>query len=347
MPRGRKPPIPLSLVVGPTGAGKTTLINRLLADPAFAHTAVILNDFGTTALTAAVVDRAEDDILALGSGCVCCSVRGALTDGLERLLRAVDNGRIQKIGRVLIEAAEAADPAAVAAAVLAHPYLSLRFAFDGIVAVLGSDAAEALATRADVVRQVAIADVVALAGSPAIAIPNATALLVDAANAPPGVFTGHGPFAPETGDPATWLGASNPARCAGLAGEAARVRCFRVARDATMPIADLERFLEYLVTLRGPSLIRLRAVVGTGSADVVVAESYGAFFLPSALIGGGEGAGAPHGLRFDLVARDFDEAAFSAYLDAFLGEPRVDMPDRQALTANPLTIAGFSARRGR
>jgi len=343
MARGRKPAIPVTLVVGPTGAGKTTLINRLLADPVFAHTAVILNDFGKTALAASVVDRAEDDILALGSGCVCCTVRGALSDGLERLLRALDNGRIAAIGRVVIEAAETAAPAAIVAAIVAHPYLSLRFALDGIVAALGEGAAEALATRPDIGHQVAIADVVALSGS-ATGIPNGTALVVDAATAAPALFTGHGPFDPETGDLDTWPGAFHAERAQSLKGAAAEIRSFEVRRAAVFPPGTLDRFLEYLVALQAPRLIRLRAVTALGSSDVMVAESYGTFFLPPFIVGREDAAA--FGLRFVVTARDFDEATFAGYLDAFLNDARTDTPDRQALTENPLAIAGFSARRG-
>lgn len=342
MARGRKPPIPVTIAVGPTGAGKTTLINRLLRDAAFAHSAVILNDFGATALEAAVVDKAEDDIVSLGAGCVCCSVRGALTDGLERLLRDLDNHRIAKIGRVVIEAAETAGPAAIVSAILSHPYLSLRFAVDGIVAVLGADAAEVLATRADIVHQVAVADVIAVRDVH-IALPNATALVLDAATAPPTDFTGHGPFDAETRDLETWLRVPAPDRLRGLAGEAAHIASFGVRRDATLPGPTFERFLEYIVALQGPRLIRLSAAVATEPSDVMIAESYGAFFLPPQMIERPDAAAL--GLRFVVSARDFGEDAFAGYLDAFLNEARIDMPDRRALTENPLAIAGFSARR--
>jgi G3E family GTPase len=117
MARPRKAPIPITVVAGPRAAGKTTLINRLLEDRAFADTAVILNDFGRTELRGAMVETAEDRFIALGSGCVCCAVRGALTDGLENLLRDLDNGRVAAIRRVIVEADESADPAAVLAAV--------------------------------------------------------------------------------------------------------------------------------------------------------------------------------------------------------------------------------------
>jgi len=343
MASGRKPLIPVTIVVGPTGAGKTTLINRLLRDPAFAHTTVILNDFGATALAAAMVDKAEDDIVSLGAGCVCCSVRGALTDGLERLVRDLDNRRIAKISRVVIEAAETAGPAAIVTAIVSHPYLSLRFAVDGIVAVLGADAAEVLANRAEVVHQVAVADIVAVRNVH-VALPNATALVLDAATAPAIAFTGHGPFDPEKGDLDTWLRLPDPARLRGLSGEAAHIASFGVRRNATLSAPAFERFLEYIVALQGPRLIRLSAAVATGSSDVMIAESYGTFFLPPQMIERPDAAAL--GLRFVVSARDFGEDAFAGYLDAFLNEARIDTPDRRALTENPLAIAGFSARRG-
>jgi G3E family GTPase len=343
MARRAKPPIPLTIVVGPTGAGKTTLINRLLRDPAFAHTAVILNDFGATALEASVVDKAEDDIVSLGAGCVCCSVRGALTDGLERLLRDLDNRRIAAIGRVVIEAAETAGPTAIVTAIVSHPYLSLRFAVDGIVAVLGADAAEVLATRADIVHQVAVADVIAVRDV-RLALPNTTARVLDAATAPPAAFAGHGPFEAGKRDLESWLGVPDAARLTGLTGEAAHVASFAVRRDATLSAPAFERFLEYIVALQGPRLIRLRAAVATGPDDIMIAESYGTFFLPPQIIEQPDAAAI--GLRFVVSARDFGADAFAGYLDAFLNEARIDTPDRAALTENPLAIAGFSARRG-
>jgi len=263
---------------------------------------------------------------------------------LERLVRDLDNRRIQKIGRVVIEAAATAGPAAIVTAILSHPYLSLRFAVDGIVAVLGADVAEVLATRADVVHQVAVADVIAVRDV-SVPLPNATALVLDAATAPAGSFTGHGPFDAAKRDPESWLGIAHPDRMRGLAGEAAHIASFAVQRSAILSAPALERFLEYVVALQGPRLIRLRAAVATGPSDVMIAESYGAFFLPPQIIEREDAA--RFGIRFVVSARDFGEEAFAAYLDAFLNEARIDTPDRRALTENPLAIAGFSARGGR
>ena len=75
MARARKLPIPITIVAGPRGAGKTRLLNRLLADPVFADTAVVLND-AAPQIGGRCCRKAEDGLIALASGCVCCAVRG-------------------------------------------------------------------------------------------------------------------------------------------------------------------------------------------------------------------------------------------------------------------------------
>lgn len=348
MPRGRKKPIALTVIAGARGAGKTTLINRLLDLPAFARTAVILNDFGEVELKRAAVATADEGYIALGSGCVCCVVRGALVDALERLLRDLDNNRLAGVDRVIIEADEAADPAAIVAAVERHPYVSLRFVVDGIVAAVDVATADTLlAVRADTVRQVAMADVVALMGGAASASVDqvrGVGSVVEAMRAPAAALIGHRPFDPATADVAVWL-AVTPRQPATIAGEAARIHVFSVARKGSIPLDAFDRFLDYLAVLQGQNIIRVRAAASIGEETLVVAESIGSSLRPPTVV---EKEGADgFGIRFVVVARDLDQPTFEGYLGAFLNEARIDSPDREALTANPLAIAGFSARRGR
>jgi G3E family GTPase len=345
MAGARKQPIPFTVIVGPTGAGKTTLINRLLRDPSFEHTAVILNDFGPVSLETSLVEKAEDDFISLGSGCVCCAVRGALTDGLERLLRAVDNGRTPAIGRVIIEADAAADPAAILAAVARHPYLSLRFSTGGIVAVLGYNADIALAGRADTVRQVAMADALILASSTArdaLAALNPNAAIFDAASVRPAQLIGYGRF---DADLDAWLGSERTGPAMRPAGEAGRIHSFAVTRPHAIPIAALDHFLDYLAALQGQNLIRVRGAVATSADETIVIEGFGGFFYPPRILD--RAPQRPVEVRFVVIARDLDRTTFETYLDAFLNEARIDTPDCRALTESPLAIAGFSARSGR
>ena len=158
-PKGPKPPIPLNVLTGFLGSGKTTLLNRLLKAPGMAETAVIINEFGEVGIDHLLVERADEGILELSSGCLCCTIRGDLINTLEDLLRRLDNGRISPFRRVVIETTGLADPAPVLHAVMSHPYLVLRYRLDGVIATV--DAVNGMGTldaHPEAVKQAAVAD---------------------------------------------------------------------------------------------------------------------------------------------------------------------------------------------
>ncbi|ODU55687.1 MAG: hypothetical protein ABS99_07055 [Acetobacteraceae bacterium SCN 69-10] len=80
------PLLPVSVVTGFLGSGKTTLIGRLLRDPSFARTAVIVNEFGEVGLDHALIAGGDETVLALTTGCLCCAVRTDLVATLLDLL---------------------------------------------------------------------------------------------------------------------------------------------------------------------------------------------------------------------------------------------------------------------
>ena len=68
--------IPVTVLTGFLGAGKTSLLNRLLADPGFADTAVIVNEFGAVGIDGDLVETADARAFAMTTGCLCCTVEG-------------------------------------------------------------------------------------------------------------------------------------------------------------------------------------------------------------------------------------------------------------------------------
>jgi G3E family GTPase len=160
-PRQKRPPapFPLTVVTGFLGAGKTSLLNTLLRDPALAGTLVIVNEFGEIGLDHLLVERLDGDMLVMTSGCLCCSIRGDLIATLEDILRRHDNGRIAPFQRVIIETTGVADPAPVLHTVMAHPYLMLRFRVDGVVTLVDTVNGNAtLDAHEEAVKQAAMAD---------------------------------------------------------------------------------------------------------------------------------------------------------------------------------------------
>ncbi len=80
------PTIPLTVIGGYLGAGKTTMLNHLLRHPDGRRIGVIVNDFGSLAIDASLLgDVADDGVISLPNGCVCCTVGAGLHEALDAL----------------------------------------------------------------------------------------------------------------------------------------------------------------------------------------------------------------------------------------------------------------------
>ncbi|MBV9247854.1 MAG: GTP-binding protein, partial [Acetobacteraceae bacterium] len=154
--------IPVSIVTGFLGSGKTTLIARVLQDPGFAHTAVIVNEFGEIGLDHELIASSDETLMALATGCLCCAIRSDLVATLLDLEARRSAAEI-RYDRVLIETSGLADPAPILQALMTDADLGRTHRLDRVTTVV--DAVHGLATLDPYVearRQISVADVLVL-----------------------------------------------------------------------------------------------------------------------------------------------------------------------------------------
>lgn len=127
---------PVILVTGFLGSGKTTLLSRLLERPELGETAVIVNELGEVGIDHHLLRRVDERTVVLSSGCVCCVVRGDLSDELRDLLDRRDAGEIPRFRRVVIETTGVARPAPIVQTLLTDPLLPHHYSLAAVVATV-------------------------------------------------------------------------------------------------------------------------------------------------------------------------------------------------------------------
>jgi G3E family GTPase len=253
--------LPIHIVTGFLGAGKTTLVNRLLRSPELADTLVIVNEFGEIGLDHLLYEKVADDAILLASGCLCCDLRGDLIDGLHAVLRRRDAGELA-FGRIVLETSGLADPAPILHALFLDPLLARRLRLAGVTTLV--DAVNGLATldaHGEARRQVALADRLLLSKTDlapdmgalrsALVAINSAAPLVDLASDPFGAseFLAESPPRPE--------------RASAMSAHGGDVRARAFVTERPVEAADFARFLRLLQEALGPRLLRVKGWIGT------------------------------------------------------------------------------------
>jgi G3E family GTPase len=149
---------PVTVITGFLGAGKTTLVNRILHEAHGQRIAVIENEFGAVGVDAEfLVTENNETVIQLANGCLCCTVRGDMARALQALAEKADSGQFQ-FDRVLIETTGIADPGPIIQTFLAETAILTRFYLDGVVTVVDAMQAFEQFDRVENRAQVAYAD---------------------------------------------------------------------------------------------------------------------------------------------------------------------------------------------
>ncbi len=150
---------PVIVLTGFLGSGKTTLLSRLLRDPALHDTAVLINEFGEVGLDHHLLEWLDETMVLLASGCLCCTIRGELSDAIKRLYSRRERGEVPPFRRLVIETTGLADPLPILATLSADPVLKHHFRLGTVIATLDAvNGADQLTRQPESVSQVAAAD---------------------------------------------------------------------------------------------------------------------------------------------------------------------------------------------
>jgi G3E family GTPase len=124
---------PVTLITGCLGSGKTTLLQRLLCDPTLSDTAVLINEFGEIGLDHHLLERIDEAMVMLQSGCVCCTIRGELSAAIKDLHSRRESGVLPPFRRLIIESTGLADPFPILSTVRSDPVLQHHFCLGNVI----------------------------------------------------------------------------------------------------------------------------------------------------------------------------------------------------------------------
>jgi G3E family GTPase len=274
--------IPVTILTGFLGSGKTSLLNRALRAPEMAHTLVIINEFGEISLDHALAASSDDAVVVLENGCLCCTVRSDLVGTLNNLYHGREAGQLSAFANVVIETSGLAEPSSVVALVDAVNGID-TFTQHGEAARQVALADQILITKLDLVeqgeaaeREAALRQILARINPAAVITP------IDALSVPvTTLLTGNGFDAGDpSADPRPWLNFA-----AYEAASHAEDHChdhnhahphisehdhrlihrdiesFCLIRDEPMSRAELQFLLDGIAQNLGPGLLRVKGLV--------------------------------------------------------------------------------------
>jgi len=288
--------IPVTLLTGFLGSGKTTVLNHLLKQSELQHAAVLINEFGAVGLDHDLVETATENLVLLQNGCLCCTIRGDLVETLHGLFEKREQGDVIAFDRLVIETTGLADPAPILHTLMSDPELAGYFRLDGVIVTVDAATGDVTLDRQmESVKQAAVADRILLTksdlvdGPAAKAIekrlrllnPSAPILYVQRGEIDPIRLLNVGLYKPDakTAEVQRWLDAEayppvhhhhdghGHHRHDGEAGHHdvnrhdSHIRSVCLTIDDPIPAEAFDLWLEVLLRFKGPDVLRLKAIV--------------------------------------------------------------------------------------
>jgi len=278
--------IPITLVTGFLGSGKTTLIAQLLTQPGLAGTLVVVNEFGEVGIDHDLLEASSDDTILLANGCLCCTIRGNLVDTLLDVQAQVADGRLRAFDRVVVETSGVADPAPLLGFLLSDAAVMARYRLEQVIATIDAVAgAEALERHPEADHQARVADRLLLTKTDLVTPAAAAALAARLRGLNPvapilPVLQGQiateellGPGSAQDATPPCGPGCGDPSHAHEHHHHAERFSATVLHATQTLEEADIVRIEAALRAWAGPHLLRLKGILPLRDGRVAILQA--------------------------------------------------------------------------
>jgi G3E family GTPase len=263
--RERGARIPVTIVTGFLGAGKTTLVRRFLETPEGQGTAVVVNEFGEAGIDDALLRASTDKITLLGNGCLCCNTRTDLQIALRKLVAERTRGAVPNFSRVLIETSGLADLGPILQTFATDRALGAEFALEVVLTVVDAVSGLRNIERAPEARkQVILADRLVVSKTDLAAASATKKLIARLKKLNPRAAIDvaiEGALDPKCLTESTREGDPSEKYFFAEASHSDGITSFVLRDDVPVEWPAFERALETLIALRGPDLLRIKGLL--------------------------------------------------------------------------------------
>jgi G3E family GTPase len=312
--------VPVTIVTGFLGAGKTTLVRRFLGTPEGRNTALVVNEFGQEGIDDALLRSSSDEITLLGNGCICCNTRTDLQIALRKLVADRERGKIPYFDRVLIETSGLADISPILQTFATDKALGGEFAIEVVLTLVDAvNGARNLDKAPEARKQAILADRLVITKTDLADIKTKKTLTAKLKALNPRAdidMISHGEIDPkhliDSGQDAT------APRHAGFVAEASHsdgIASFVIREKTPLDWPVFQRAIDTLVSLRGPDLLRIKGLLNLeGSKGPVVFQAVQHLIHPPVELA--EWPDKDRNTRLVFITRDVSEKQVRDLLDA-------------------------------
>jgi G3E family GTPase len=323
-------PVPVWLITGFLGSGKTTLVNRLLKDAALSQAAVVVGEYGEVGLDHVLVEAPQKRVRLVDSGCICGHVHDEIAARLLDLDAAHDQGPEHRFDCVLIETSGLADPVPIVQLLLTDEAIAGRFVLRSVITVVdGLMGEDSLERHPESAKQLAVADTVVISKTDV-----ADGCAIDALRARVSTLNpGARQFIAARGqvdadallEASAWSVGARPREshvwleqllqaAAAPAVPDARIRTLSLVHEGEVTRPGLVLWLNLLAGFRGAGLLRVKGIVNVEGRPVAIHAVQKVISEPVEL---DDWPDADHRTRLVVIARGMGEDDIRATFDAF------------------------------